>query len=87
MILGPNINGCTSYLTFWETEFKDNKTPCFGAFKANAYQLTTLYSYPQNDADYRWTDLAIYANLSNFLYGSSNTVQPTSLVLNYVIKY
>lgn len=87
VILGPNITGGTSYLPFVDTNAINNKNPCYGAFRANAYQLTNAYYKDQSVAAYRWTDIMLYANLSNFLYGSSNTVQPTSLVLNYVIKY
>lgn len=87
MILGPNITGGSSYLPFVDTNAIDNKNPCYGAFRANIYQLTNFYYNGQSVAAYRWADLMLYANLSSSLYGSSNTVQPTSLVLNYVIKY
>nr|DAI16324.1 MAG TPA: hypothetical protein [Caudoviricetes sp.] len=87
MILGPNITGGTSYLPFVDTNDIDNKNPCYDAFRANTYLLTNFYYYAQSVKAYRWADIMLYANLSNFLYGSSNTVQPTSLVLNYVIKY
>lgn len=87
MFILPNITGGTSFLPFIDTSAIDNKNPCYDAFRANAYVLTNCYCKVQSVAAYRWADIMLYANLSNFLYGSSNTVQPTSLVLNYVIKY
>lgn len=86
-VLLPNILGKSSYLPFVDTSAIDNKNPCYDAFRANIYQLTCYYFIAQSVTKYRWADLMLYANLSSSLYGSSNTVQPPSLVLNYVIKY
>ena len=87
VILGPNIIGGSSYLPFVDTSAINNKNPCFNSFRANVYQLTNFYFTNQSVAKYRWADLMLYANLSSSLYGSSNTVQPASLVFNYMIKY
>ena len=87
-VLLPNIIGGSSYLPFESTTAIQNKNPAFGAFKA--YQQVNLLvtdSKYKNTNELRWADLWLYANLGNSLYGASNSVQPQSLVLNYVIKY
>lgn len=83
-VLLPNIIGTSSFLVFESTD-KDHQ-PCWDAFRAKTYQLTS-FTYKSNGTAYKWSDLCMDANLSNQQYGKSITVQPKSLVLNYVVKY
>lgn len=85
MILGPNITGGLTYIVHVDNSAMENKQPEYGAFKALRFQETSLAT--QSMSATRWSDPFFNAALSNSIYKDPSTVQPASLVLNYVIKY
>ena len=72
VILGPNITG--EILAF---------TYCKGAFSLIKYYDSAERTTNQHGMHY----LKFDASKSSNIYNKNTTVQPTSLVLNYVIKY
>ena len=85
VILGPNITGKLQYLIHTDTSAINNTQPESGAFRALRFQSTSLAA--QTTTATRWSDPSFNAALSNSIYKEFSTVQPESLVLNYVIKY
>ena len=85
LVLLPNITGGLPYIIHVDTSAINNNQPETGAFRAVRFQKTTLAA--QTTSATRWTDPSFNATLSNSIYKEHSTVQPTSLVLNYVIKY
>lgn len=85
VILGPNITGRLSYIGHVDTGDINNTQPEHGAFRALNFQETVFAT--QTTKAIRWIDPSFNAALSNSIYKEFSTVQPESLVLNYVIKY
>ena len=81
----PNITGKLQYLIHTDTSAINNTQPESGAFRALSFQTTSLAA--QTTTATRWSDPSFNAALSNSIYKEFSTVQPESLVLNYVIKY
>ena len=73
-VLLPNITGTTGWLR--------NATQMTGAFTLG----DTAYVY-NNNQSVTAENTKFDASRSNSIYNRSNSVQPSSLVLNYVIKY
>ena len=80
VILGPNITGKASSPNI-------HGEGCLIHYDdiSNIHHMivisTTAYAYPL------YTSFGFNASLSNTIYNKSKTVQPRSLVFNYVIKY
>lgn len=85
VILGPNITGHLSYIGHVDTGDINNTQPEDGAFRALKFGDTKFATQVTNAT--RWSDPAFNATLCNSIYKEPSTVQPESLVLNYVIKY
>ena len=89
MMLGPNITGSISIPWAWDNSGTVLEYPV-GAF----YNLTDQHGFKaelqriasdqrSNSVNGIWFD----ASKSNAIYSKSSTVQPSSLILNYIIKY
>ena len=72
MILGPNITGEILAFTYYK-----------GAFSLIKYYDSASPATNKHGISY----IKLDASLSSNIYNKNTTVQPTSLVLNYVIKY
>ena len=79
MILGPNITGDFSLSEMLPVEtthgafYTLSDTPTERTYRNNGTGSTYIFGF--------------HAYLSNSIYNRSDTVQPASLVLNYMIKY
>jgi hypothetical protein len=88
-MLGPNItgefgndlNGAGGFWSVFSTE------GCFATFKRDGYSVTNLTRIGGVDDYNQDTMVQLNASRSSSVYGKYNTVQPPSLVLNYMIKY
>lgn len=74
VILGPNITGA-----FGQHELSGTK----GAFYRDLLCYEKIRSSEQSSTH----SILFNANRSSAIYDNSNTVQPDSLVFNYMIKY
>ena len=82
IMLGPNITGD------WRTmlssrEEATTEGAAYFYFNDRNY-LTALTAAPNNKGQ---GDMIFHADRSNAIYGSSSTVQPTALNVQYLIKY
>jgi microcystin-dependent protein len=57
-----------------------------GALKAN-HAETNVFKFQTNGTTSAEYGIALDASLSNSIYGNSDTVQPPSLTMRYIIKY
>ena len=79
VILGPNITGDFSLSEMLPLEkangafYTLSDTPTQRSFRAQGTGSNYIFGF--------------HAYLSNSIYNRSDTVQPASLVLNYIIKY
>ena len=76
VILGPNITGNMSLVT--------GSSSCSGSFYYISSTNSRISASVVANAN---NDIGFSASKSTSIYGNSTTVQPSSLVLNYVIKY
>lgn len=76
----PNITGETGYFV------RNQDFPSTGALYNNTHAITNLDSFAHEKYLFIGT-VGINANSSNTTYGSSSTVQPQSMVVQYLIKY
>lgn len=79
----PNIEGNITYLK--SVANKDLTKEWDGAFKWTAY--STGSNLPTTTSSPNTYDIEFDASKSNAIYGNSDTVQPPSIVMNYIIKY
>lgn len=85
VILGPNITGSVKSLMSPTSEAWSASSYTSGAFTAgNVKKLSTDIVSGISDTEF---DLSFIASLSSSIYGNSTTVQPLSLIFNYIIKY
>jgi hypothetical protein len=77
-MLGPNITG----FSMWN-QVSGNATQR-GAIKVTEDKVAFVTA---NSLDRPLASLEFNASWSNSIYDKSNTVQPSSLVFNYIIKY
>ena len=79
VILGPNITGNFSLSEMRPVEITN------GAFYTlTQHPVPNTYRSSGSGSSYVF---GFHAYLSNSIYNRSNSVQPSSLVLNYAIKY
>ena len=76
VILGPNITGNLHLVT--------GSNGCTGSFYFTSSTNSRISASVVANAN---NDIGFSASKSTSIYGNSTTVQPSSLVLNYVIKY
>ena len=76
VILGPNITGNLSLVT--------GSSSCSGSFYFTSSTNSRISASVVANIN---NDIGFSASKSTSIYGNSTTVQPSSLVLNYVIKY
>ena len=76
VILGPNITGNLYLVT--------GSNDCTGSFYFTSSTNSRISASVVANAN---NDIGFSASKSTSIYGNSTTVQPSSLVLNYVIKY
>ena len=75
-VLGPNITGNLYLVT--------GGNGCTGSFY---YTSSTNSRISASVVDNGINDIGFSASKSSSIYGNSTTVQPNTLVLNYIIKY
>ncbi len=81
----PNIIGSVKSLMSPTSEAWSVSSYTSGAFTAgNVKKLSSDITSGSSDTEF---DLSFIASLSSSIYGNSTTVQPLSLILNYIIKY
>lgn len=81
----PNIIGSVKSLMSPTSEAWSVSSYTSGAFTAgNVRKLSSDIISGSGDTEF---DLSFIASLSSSIYGNSTTVQPLSLILNYIIKY
>ena len=81
----PNIIGSVKSLMSPTSEAWSVSSYTSGAFTAgNVKKLASDIISGSGDTEF---DLSFIASLSSSIYGNSTTVQPLSLILNYIIKY
>lgn len=81
----PNIIGSVKSLMSPTSEAWSVSSYTSGAFTAgNVKKLSSDIISGSSDTEF---DLSFIASLSSSIYGNSTTVQPLSLILNYIIKY
>lgn len=81
----PNIIGSVKSLMSPTSEAWSVSSYTSGAFTAgNVKKLSSDIISGSGDTEF---DLSFIASLSSSIYGNSTTVQPLSLILNYIIKY
>ena len=86
MMLGPNITGTIEAASATGTHAVFTNTT--GAFSVGGNKRPTFpASVPATVEVIRNTSVDLNASHSSSIYGNSTTVQPKSLILNYVIKY
>ena len=75
VILGPNITG--------------NISPMEGSFPSatGCFIASGSWKGGEGNGNYSYVNLVFNAEKSNSIYNKSTTVQPNTLVFNYVIKY
>lgn len=84
-VLLPNIIGSVKSLMSPSSEAWSVSSYTSGAFTAgNVKKLSSDIISGSSDTEF---DLSFIASLSSSIYGNSTTVQPLSLILNYIIKY
>ena len=76
----PNITGETGYFA------RNQDFPNTGALYNRTHVITNEDSFGHDNYLFIGT-VGINANFSNTTYGSSSTVQPQSMVVQYLIKY
>lgn len=81
----PNIIGSVKSLMSPTSEAWSVSSYTSGAFTAgNVKKLSSDIVSGSSDTEF---DLSFIASLSSSIYGNSTTVQPLSLIFNYIIKY
>ena len=81
----PNIIGSVKSLMSPTSEAWSVSSYTSGAFTAgNVKKLSSDIISGSSDTEF---DLSFIASLSSSIYGNSTTVQPLSLIFNYIIKY
>ena len=84
-VLLPNITGRVKSLMSPTSEAWSVPSYTSGAFTAcNIKKLSSDIVGGSSDTEF---DLSFIASLSSSIYDNSTTVQPLSLILNYIIKY
>lgn len=76
VILGPNITGNLYLVT--------GSSSCSGSFYSISSTNSRISANVVASAN---RDIGFSASKSSSIYGNSTTVQPNTLVLNYIIKY
>lgn len=75
-VLLPNITGNLSLVT--------GSTSCTGSFYYTSSTNSRISASVVANAN---NDIGFSASKSSSIYGDSTTVQPNSLIFNYIIKY
>ena len=87
-VLLPNITGSINDLSnIADSAYDSWNSHNTGAFAENIKSSRTSVDISSGTSSDTAFTLKFKASLSNSIYGLSDSVQPSALVLNYVIKY